>query len=368
MNMPSPEAAATKFGDSETSVMLSNVSSPATNDEAVTLAAALRGDEAAFQNLVEPFRIGLYAHCYRMLGCIQDAEDALQEALLRAWLRLSQFEGRSSFRTWLYTIATRTALDVSARRPKRLLPLDYLASANAVDVKSASSEVAYLEPFPADQLGLGVGLESPEARYELRESVELAFVAAVQHLAPRQRAILLLRDVLGFSAREAADTLGTTVAAANSALERARAAVTQRCPDRSQQVTLRAVGDAHVHDLVTRYMDVLERADLDGMLALLVEDASWSMPPEAMAYRGHAEVTAFLLETPFQLRWGHIPTSANGQPAVGCYIWSDERQQYELEVIDVLTLRGTQISAVTAFFDKGQFPSFGLPMDYREAT
>jgi RNA polymerase sigma-70 factor (ECF subfamily) len=346
--------------------MLSNVSSPETNDEAVTLAAALRGDEAAFQHLVEPFRVGLYAHCYRMLGCVQDAEDALQEALLRAWLRLSQFEGRSSFRTWLYTIATRTALDVSARRPKRLLPLDYLVG-NGVDVKSSSSEIAYLEPFPADQLGLGVGLDSPEARYELRESVELAFVAAVQHLAPRQRAILLLRDVLGFSAREAADTLGTTVAAANSALERARAAVTRRCPDPSQQVTLRAVGDAYVQDLVMRYMDVLERADLDGMLALLVEDASWSMPPEAEAYRGHAEIAGFLQETPFQLRWGHIPTSANGQAAVGCYIWSNERQRYELEVIDVLTLRGTQISAVTAFFNKKQFPSFGLPMEYREA-
>jgi RNA polymerase sigma factor (sigma-70 family) len=206
--------------------MLTNVSTAPANDGAARLAAALRGDEAAFQDLVEPFRVGLHAHCYRMLGCVQDAEDALQEALLRAWLRLSQFQGRASFSTWLYTIATRTALDVTARRPKRLLPLDYLTGATGAGASGLSSEIAYLEPFPADQIGLGVGLASPEARYELRESVELAFMAAVQHLAPRQRAILLLRDVLGFSAREAADTLGTTVAAANSALERARAAVT----------------------------------------------------------------------------------------------------------------------------------------------
>jgi RNA polymerase sigma-70 factor (ECF subfamily) len=348
--------------------MLTNVSTAPANDEAARLAAALRGEEAAFQDLVEPFRVGLHAHCYRMLGCVQDAEDALQEALLRAWLRLSQFQGRASFSTWLYTIATRTALDVTARRPKRLLPLDYLTGATGAGTSGLSSEIAYLEPFPADQVGLGVGLASPEARYELRESVELAFMAAVQHLAPRQRAILLLRDVLGFSAREAADTLGTTVAAANSALERARAAVTQRCPDPSQQVTLRAVGDAYVKDLVMRYMDVFERADLQGMLALLVEDASWSMPPEPESYQGHAAIAAFLTESPFNVRWRHIPTSANGQAAVGCYIWNDERQHYVLKVIDVLTLRGIQISAVTAFLDARVLPQFGLPMELDEAS
>jgi RNA polymerase sigma-70 factor, ECF subfamily len=332
-------------------------------NQSAALNAALLGDEAAFRDLVEPYRAALHAHCYAMLASVQDAEDALQEALLRAWLRLRQFEGRASFQTWLYTIATRTALDLTSRRPARMLPLDDGPAGRRNASGAPLTETAWLEPYPAYQLGLAAGLASPEARYELRESVELAFIAAVQHLAPRQRAILLLREVLGFSAHEAAEALGMTAAAANSALERARAAVTQRCPDPSQQVTLRSVGDAHVRELVTRYMDALERADMDMMLDLLVEDASWAMPPSPHWYRGHAAIAKFLSEGPFGVRWRHAPARANGQIAVGCSTWEPELQLYSAHVLDVLTLRGPRVSAVTAFIGGEIFPHFGLPLE-----
>jgi RNA polymerase sigma-70 factor, ECF subfamily len=331
---------------------------PRVYDESAALEAAIGGDEAAFRELIEPYRAGLHAHCYQMLASYQDAEDALQEALLRTWMRLNQFERRASFRTWVYTIATRTSLDLTARRPKRTLPFD-LPAAGGSGVPA--TETVWVEPYPADQVGLGSGFASPEARYELRESVELAFIAAVQHLAPRQRAVLLLREVLGFSASEAAVMLGMTVVAVNSALERARATVARRCPDPSQQATLRAVGDAHVNELVTRYMDALERADMQGMLDLLVEDASWSMPPEPEWFRGHAAITEFLAGGPMIVGWRHVPLRANGQIAVGCYLLDPESQRYEAHVLDVLTLRGSRISAITAFIGAESFPRFELP-------
>jgi RNA polymerase sigma-70 factor (ECF subfamily) len=174
--------------------------------------------------------------------------------------------------------------------------------------------------------------------------------------------VLLLREVLGFSAQEAADTLGMTVAAVNSALERARATVAQRCPDPSQQTTLRSLGDAHAQSLVARYMDALDRADLSAMLDLLVEDATWSMPPQTQWYGGRAAVTRFLVDDAFSVRWRHAPTRANGQLAVGCYIWDAGRGLFQGEVLDVLTLRGPRIRAVTAFIDRDIFPSFGLPL------
>jgi RNA polymerase sigma-70 factor (ECF subfamily) len=334
------------------------------DDERATLEAAVGGDEAAFRDLVEPYRAGLHAHCYQMLASIEDAEDALQDALLKAWKGLGQFEGRSSIRTWLYSIATRSALDITARRPMRMLPLEGGWEMDTVEWGQPLTETLWIEPYPADQLGLASGLASPEARVELRESVELAFIAAVQHLAPRQRATLLLREVLGFSAQETAEMLGTTSTAVNSALERARSAVALRCPDPSQQVTLRSLGDARIQDLVTRYMDTLERADLEGLLGLLVEDASWAMPPTPEFFRGHAAITEFMQDDgPFTVRWRHMPARANGQVAVGCYLWNETAGKYIGEVIDVLTLRGPKISAVTAFGPPAIFPKFGLPLN-----
>jgi RNA polymerase sigma-70 factor (ECF subfamily) len=276
-----------------------------------------------------------------MLGSVHDAEDALQDALLRAWRGLARFAGRSSLRSWLYRIATNACLDVVARRPKRVLPIDC----------EPLEESVWIEPYP----------DAPEASYEQREGVELALIAALQHLPPNQRAALILREVLGFSAREAAAALDTTVASVNSALRRARQGVRERLPEQSQQATLRALGDERLRALVERYADALERADVDAVVALLTEDATWSMPPHASWYRGHESIAAFLLDGPFTVRWRHVATRANGQPAVGCYSWDEARGAYVASVLDVLTLRGERIAAVTAFLDPGVFPRFGLP-------
>jgi RNA polymerase sigma-70 factor (ECF subfamily) len=292
-----------------------------------------------FEAAVAPFRGELHAYCYRMLGSVHDADDALQDALLRAWRGIDRFEGRSSLRSWLYRIATNASLDVIARRPKRVLPLD----------TDDQEEPLWLEPYP----------DPPEASYEQRESVELAFVAAVQHLPGTQRAALLLRDVLGFSTREVASLLDTSEDAVNSALARARRVLRDRTPERSQQETLRALGDDGVREVVSRYTAALERGDIEQIVALLSEDATWSMPPMPEFYRGLPAIRGFLRDGPTRQRWKHVPTRANGQVAVGCYMWDGSR--YAPYVIDVLTLDGDRIAAVTAFIDATLFVPFGLP-------
>src|ERR671923_1631785 len=213
--------------------------------EAALLDTARSGDETAFAKLIEPYWGQLHAHCYRMLGSLHDAEDAFQEVSLRAWRALSRFEGRSSLRSWLYTIATNTCLTAIERRPKRVLPIDYgpASDPHGDGLGLPPLESVWVEPYPDEGLGLEDGFAGPEARYELRESVELAFVAALQHLPANQRAALILREVLGFSAAEVAESLQTTVASVNSALQRARRSVDQRVPARSQQATLRALGE-----------------------------------------------------------------------------------------------------------------------------
>ena len=242
--------------------------------------AARDGDEDAFRRLVEPHRPALHAHCYRMLGSLQDAEDALQETLLRAWRGLAGFEGRSSVQTWLYRIATNACLDAIARRPKRVLPVDYgPPTAGQTDLGEPLVESVWIEPYPDESLGLADGYAAPEARYEEREAVELAFIAALQHLPARQRAVLILREVLGFSAREVSETLETTVASVNSALQRARSAVDEGLPTQSQQATLRSLGDEQVRGIVERYVDAWEQGDVEAVRTLLAEDATFSMPP-----------------------------------------------------------------------------------------
>jgi RNA polymerase sigma-70 factor (ECF subfamily) len=278
-----------------------------------------------------------------MLGSVHDADDALQDALLRAWRAFDRFEGRSSLRSWLYRIATNVSLDLIARRPKRVLPLEY------------EEDNLWLEPYP----------DAPDATYEQRESVELAFVAAVQHLPANQRAALLLRDVLGFRAREAAETLDTSVDSVNSALARARRTVEERLPERSQQATLRELGDDGVREVVERYMDALESGDVDRIVGLLAEEAVWSMPPLPEWYRGERDIRGFLHAGPLNQRWRHIPTHANGQAAVGCYQLHDG--VYIAAVIDVLTLDGPRVAAVTAFIDPSLFARFGLPDQFPAA-
>ena len=219
-------------------------------------------DSDSFQELVAPFRAELHAHCYRMLGSVHDAEDALQDALLRAWRGLPQFQGRSSLRSWLYRIATNSCLRLIERRPKRVLPIDYGPPSDAHDDPAPPLvESIWVEPYP--DAAVADGLAAPEARYELRESVELAFVAALQHLPARQRAVLILRDVLGFSAAEVAETLETTPKAVYSTLQRAHKSVDEHLPAHSQQQTLRSLGDARVREIVETYVDAWERGDVD---------------------------------------------------------------------------------------------------------
>jgi RNA polymerase sigma-70 factor, ECF subfamily len=329
-------------------------------EESRLLDAARRGDEGAFGLLVEPRRAELHAHCYRMLGSVHDAEDALQDALLRAWRGLPRFEGRSSFRSWLYRIATNASLDAIGRRPKRVLPIDYGPTADPHDSPGEPLvESVWVEPYPDETLGLEDGFAAPEARYEQRESVELAFVAALQHLPANQRATLILREVLGFSAQEVADSMQTSVASVNSALQRARRTVDERLPEQSQQTTLRSLSDQDIRELVESYTDALQKGDVPSMVAMLTEDATWSMPPMPSWYRGHKAVVAFLTEYPYQERWRHVPTRANGQLAIGCYIWQEERGSHVAAVLDVLDLRGARIRAVTGYVAPWVYQRFG---------
>jgi RNA polymerase sigma-70 factor (ECF subfamily) len=313
--------------------------------DALLLSAARTGDEDAYRRLVEPRRAELHAHCYRMLGSLHDAEDALQDALLRAWRGIGRFEGRSSLRSWLYKIATNACLDLAGKR--RVLPIDYGPGADPHDSPGVPvAEDVWIEPYP--------GVDDD---YEQRESVELAFVAALQHLPATQRAVLIMREVLGFSAAEVADALDTTVAGVNSALQRARKAVDERVPELSQQETLRVLGDEKVAEIVERYTDALESGDVDRVVELLTEDATWSMPPCPVWFRGRTTVAAFLGDYPLRERWRHIPTRANGQVAVGCYMWDGER--FAAAVLDVLTLRDDKVADVTAFLAPWVFSRFG---------
>src|ERR671933_30196 len=236
---------------------------PTAERERQVLEAARGGDESAYARLVEPYRPELHAHCYRMLGSVHDAEDAMQEAMLRAWRGLPRFEGRSSLRSWLYTIATNACLNAIAKRPKRVLPIDYApASDPHTPPGEPVVESVFVEPYPDELLGIEDGYAAPEASYEQREAVELAFVAALQHLPPNQRAVLILREVLGFSAQETAETLDTTTASVNSALQRARATIEERTPEQSQQATLRQLGDDQLQEIVERYIEAWERNDV----------------------------------------------------------------------------------------------------------
>jgi RNA polymerase sigma-70 factor, ECF subfamily len=323
-----------------------------TTQELELLAAARDGREDAFERLVGQHRGELHAHCYRMLGSVHDAEDALQEALLRAWRGLPRFEGRSSVRSWLYKIATNTCLDVVAKRPKRVLPIDHAPAADPrLGPGEPIVESVWVEPYPDERLGVEDGYAAPEARYEQREAVELAFIAALQHLPPNQRAVLILREVLGYSAKEAADTLDTSVASVNSALQRARASVAEKLPEQSQQETLRTLGDEGLAEVVGRYVDAWDRADVDGVVAMLTEDASFSMPPLQTWFGGHDGIRAFLAGWPLSglWRWRNTPVRANGQPALAFYAWDPDADAYLPFALNVLTLRGDKVSDVTAF-------------------
>jgi RNA polymerase sigma-70 factor (ECF subfamily) len=301
-------------------------------------------DEHTFAKLIEPYRGELHAHCYRMLGSVHDADDALQEAMLGAWKGRSGFEGRSSLRSWLYTIATHASLRILEGRKRRELPG---GAGNGGDPRAplpdALAESHWIEPYPDEVL-----------RYEDREGVELAYIAALQLLPANQRAALILCEVLGFSAQEAAEILETSVASVNSALQRARAKLERELPDRSQQETLRALGDESARKLVARFVEAWNRADVAAIVAMMSEDASFSMPPLPLWLRGSDDIETFIppllgAAQDSDSNWRFEAATASGQPALLGRRLNSDTGVYELGTLMVLTFAGDQIAATTAF-------------------
>jgi len=324
-----------------------------------TLARARAGDEDAFRELTEPYRRELQLHIYRIVGSTQDAEDMLQETLLAAWRGLEQFEGRASVRAWLYRIATNRSLDVL--RASRRRPEDQRMT--QMPEPTRWSEPLWLAPYP-DVLLEGIPDEAPgpEARYETKEAIALAFIVGLQHLPPQQRAVLVLRDVLGYRAAEVAEMLETSEASVNSLLRRARAAFESRLPAAGRE-RAPLPNSKLEREIVGRFAETVEEGDVDGMVALLTDDAWLTMPPLPHAYQGRSAIGAFLRGSeerrgaPLRL----VPTRANTQPAFGCYLPVPETDVARAFALFVLTLEGDQISAITWFADSSLFPQFGLP-------
>ena len=304
-----------------------------------------------------PFRSELRAHCYRMLGSFQDAEDVLQEVSVRVWRGLPGFEGRSSLRTWMHRIANNACLNELERSERRVLPMDMYGEAEPHDAMREPDEVVlWIDPYPDD----------PELSVVGQESVELAFVTALQLLAANQRAALILFDVLGFSAAEIAMMMDTTRAAVTSALQRARKVLSEeRPPGPSQQAALAQLGDDGQRELVARYTAALRGHDVEGMVALLTADATWAMPPLRNWFHGHEAISRFLLSAPFHVDWRHRATRANGQLAVGCYAWDERAGAHVAYALDVLTVRGDNIASIVSFIDGSRFPAHGLPQRVR---
>ena len=326
---------------------------------AQTLARARVGDEEAFRELTDPYRRELQVHIYRIVGSPQDAEDLLQETLLAAWRGLEQFEGRASLRAWLYRIATNRSLD--ALRASRRRPED-LQRMTEMPEPTRYGDAIWLEPFPDVLLErIPDQAPGPEARYEAREAIALAFIVGLQHLPPQQRAVLVLRDVLGFRAGETAAMLDTTEQAVNSLVRRARAALESRLPANPRERAPLPHSKLE-RDIVGRFADAIQTGDTDAVVALLTDDAWLTMPPEPYEYQGPAVIGAFLRDrtdrrgTPLL-----VPTRANTQPAFGCYFPSPQTEVARPSAMLVLTLEGHRISAITWFGGSGVFPHFGLP-------
>jgi RNA polymerase sigma-70 factor (TIGR02960 family) len=334
------------------------------------LARARAGDEEAFRELTDPYRRELQLHAYRIVGSAHDAEDLLQETLLAAWRGLERFEGRSSLRSWLYRIATNRCLNAmrdSGRRP-RDAPARTGAEYFPRPEPTHRAEPIWLDPYPDVLLeGIADAAPGPEARYETREALALGFVVGLQHLPPRQRAVLVLRDVLGFRAAEVADMLETSEASVNSGLQRARAALEERIPAGGRE-RAPLPSSARERELLGRFADAFERGDVDGVVALMTDDAWLRMPPDPEEYQGHAAITGFLHDA-FEWRAGKgirlVATRANSQPAFGYYLEDPRAPIAHAGGVQVLTLEGDRISAITRFGDTSVFPYFGLPRTLR---
>jgi RNA polymerase sigma-70 factor (TIGR02960 family) len=336
-------------------------------DQALTQARA--GDEQAFRELTDHYRRELQLHCYRILGSVQDAEDMVQETLLAAWRGLDRFEERASVRTWLYRIATNRCLNAlrdSRRRLREQQPPPEPPFEPSEPTRRP--DPLWLEPYPDVLLnGIPEAAPGPAARYEAKESISLAFVAAVQHLPPRQRAVLLLRDALGFRSAEVAGMLDSTETSVNSALQRARAALDARLPaaGRERPPLPRSRRE---RQLAERFAEAYQGGDVDGLLRLLTDDAWLTMPPATLEYQGHDAIAAFLTDG---ARWRGgrayqlLPTSANGQPAFGSYLQDEHADIFRGHGLIVLTLEGDRISAITRFIDNSVLAHFGFPRTLR---
>jgi RNA polymerase sigma-70 factor (TIGR02960 family) len=332
------------------------------------LARARAGDGEAFRELTDPYRHELQVHCYRILGSVQDAEDMLQETLLAAWRGLDGFEERASMRAWLYKIATNRCLNAlrdSGRRPKTAARSEFLSPPPE---PTRRGEPLWLQPYPDALLDdLPDTAPGPEARYEAREAVALAFVAGLQRLPPRQRAVLVLRDVLGYPAAEAAQMLETSEVSVNSALQRARATLGTQAPSPGRD-RAPAPRSPRERDIVSRFVDAFEAADIERLVGVLTDDAWLTMPPEPLEYQGHAAIAEFFLSRTW---WGVqpaklVPTRANGQPAFGYYLEDARAPIAHAHGLVVLTLAEDKVCAITRFGDNGLFPHFGLPRTLRD--
>jgi RNA polymerase sigma-70 factor (TIGR02960 family) len=329
-----------------------------------TLSLARTGDEDAFRELTDPYRRDLHLHCHRILGSVQDAEDMVQETLVAAWRGLERYEERGSLRAWLYRIATNRCLNELRERGRR--PREAPGLPFEVPDPTRRGEQLWLEPYPDELLeGITESSLGPESRYETKEAVTLAFVAALQHLPPRQRAVLVLRDVLGFRAAEVAEMLESSEVSVNSALQRARATLESRRPADRERAPL--PHSPRERELVSRFAGAVESGDVEGMVSLLTDDALLTMPPLPLEYQGHEAIAGFLRYreqargTPLRV----LPTRANTQPAFGCYTPDAEAGTAQPAGLFVLTLEGNAAAAMTWFADPALFEYFGLPRTLR---
>jgi RNA polymerase sigma-70 factor (ECF subfamily) len=320
-------------------------------------------DEKAFAAAVEPHRAELRLHCYRMLGSFEDAEDLVQETFLRAWRRRASFgaDGRFSVRAWLYRIATNACLDVLRARPRRVMPEQVAPAGDPAAPPPPPADLPWLQPYP-DRL-IAPAQDEPGVAVVERETIELAFLAAIQHLPPRQRAVLILRDVVGTSASDAAAALDTTVVSVNSALQRARATLRERLPERRAEWARTRSSDDTERELLRRYVEAHERADLDALAAVLREDASLTMPPHPTWFDGRdAILTA--MEQAFDPGFGRlraVVTGANLQPAVAHYLERPGKSGYEALALEVLRIEDRRIAEISSFVFPELFRAFGLP-------
>jgi RNA polymerase sigma-70 factor (ECF subfamily) len=346
----------------------SEYSRPPSQIDASILAKARSGDSSAFELLSEPYRHELLTHCYRIMGSLEDAEDLVQETFLRAWRRLNTYEGRASFRAWLYKIATNACLDALDHRPKRTLPTALHPAANPQEpILPPKTEPIWLEPFP-DEL-LAPTEAAPEARYDAREAVTLSFLIALQNLPPRQRCVLIMDDVLDWSTAETADLLGITISTVNSLLYRAHATLEKNYRPQHRDSFKTDPQDEHIKTLLERYVQAWETADINGIVALLKEDATFVMPPSPSWFQGqsaiHSLLSTIIMAGDQRSLWRLLPVQVNGGNGFALYHRENKQTEYQAYAIQTIILDGDLVSGATTFLYPRLFGLFNLPANLK---